>query len=125
MRRASVRKTHFFVQPRAAPGGPRCTIKKLPADAPATVAALDGVHPAGRVATVRVVVAGKQIAELVKRQFLRVAQAGVVHLEFRPIEFAAVDCAVLRRVELAALGSGHRCAAVADTEVQPAIVADP
>ena len=69
----AVGETHALIQPRAAARGPRCTLQKLPANAPAAVAAFHGVDPARGIAAVGVVVAGKQVAVRVKGQLLRIA----------------------------------------------------
>ena len=69
----AVRETHALIQPRATACGPRCPLKKLPANAPAAVAAFHGVDPARGIAAVGIVVAGKQVAVRVKSQLLRIA----------------------------------------------------
>ena len=68
----AVGETHALIQPRAAARGPRGSLKKLPANAPAAVAAFHGIDPARGVATVGVIVAGKQVAVRVKGQLLRI-----------------------------------------------------
>ena len=69
----AVGETHALIQPRAAARGPRGSLKKLPANAPAAVAAFHGIDPARGVAAVGVIVAGKQVAVRVEGQFLRIA----------------------------------------------------
>ena len=63
---------------------------------PAAVAPFDDVDPAGLVAAVGVVVAGEEVAVVVERQLLRIAQAGGEHLQVRAIELAAQHRAGLR-----------------------------
>ena len=117
----AVGEAHALVEPRATAGCPRCAFEELPTDAPAAVAALYGVHPAGGVAAVGVIVAGEESAELVEGEFLWVAKAVVENLETGAIEFAAVDCAGLGRVQLAPVEGGDGGGAVADAEINPAI----
>ena len=89
----------------------------LVSDAPAAVAALDDVDPAGGVAAVGVVVAGEQVAEFVEGKVLRVAQAGVEQLEVGPVRLAAEHRAAVGVADVSAVGRGDVEAAVANAEV--------
>ena len=69
------RHPHAFAVPCAA------VIEPLEADAPAAVGAVDDLHESRAIAAVAVVVAGQQVAKVVEREFLRVAQAAVHDFE--------------------------------------------
>src|SRR5215207_3481346 len=58
---------------------------------PAAVAPFDDVYPAGLIAAVAVVVAREEVAVVVERQLLRVAEAGGKNLQVPAIELAAED----------------------------------
>jgi hypothetical protein len=108
---------HLLAIPRAA------VVEPLVADAPAAVGTRHDVHEARAVATVAVVVAREQIAPLVKREFLWVAQAAVHDFEVAAVEFAAQHGAFvwIREGAVALLDVE---AAIADREVEAAIRAD-
>src|SRR5260370_30240119 len=67
-----LRIAEALAQPRAARVG---LLDELKADAPAAVAALGYVHPAGRITGVGVIIAGPKIAVLIEDEFLRIAEA--------------------------------------------------
>ncbi len=96
-------------------------VEVLIAHPPAAVAAFDDVDPAGLVAAVGVVVAGKQIAEVVEGEFLGISQAGGVDFEVRPVRLAAEDRAAIRSVEVLAFLRRDVQAAVADGEIEPPV----
>src|SRR5688572_29618712 len=95
-------------------------VEPLEADAPAAVGAGNDRHEARAVAAVAVVVAGEQVAPLVERELLRVAQPAVHDLEIAAVELAAQHCAFVRIGErLVALDDVE--AAVADREIEAAV----
>ena len=109
------RHPHAFAVPCAA------VVEPLEPDAPAAVGAIDNLHEPRAIAAVAVVVAGQQVAEVVEREFLRVAQAAVHDFEVAAVEFAAQHGAFVREVEQLAFLGAHREAAVADRDVEPAV----
>ena len=117
----AVGETHALVQPRTAPARPRFFFDELPADAPAAVAAFHGVHPTRGIAAVGIIVAGEEVAKLIKRQLLRIAQAHVEKLQLRAVGIAAIDRARLRRVQSPAFFGDDGGGAVAVAEVEFAI----
>src|SRR5204862_6488626 len=68
----------------------------LPPQAPAVLAGFHHVQPASFVALVAVIVSRPEIAELVKRKFLWIAQARREQLEVRSIRIAAKHRARIR-----------------------------
>ncbi len=97
---------------------------ELVADAPAAVAALNHVDETFHVTLVGVVVTGPEIAVLVEREFLRIAQAGRDDLEVGAIRIAAEHRALVGQGDrVAFLGDDVR-AAVADREVELAVGAE-
>src|SRR5206468_1289392 len=90
---------------------------ELITDPPANVAAFNHVNPAGLVATVRIVVAGKQVSVWIENEVLRVAQAEREHLEVGTVRIAAENAACVRFADLPAIGQLHVRAAVADAEI--------
>ena len=95
--------------------------EELVADPPAAIAAFDEIDPACAVAAIGVVIAGEQVAELIERQLLRVAQAGGKDLELGAVGVAAQDRAGIRHGERFAVNGCHVEAAVADAEIEPAV----
>ena len=69
------------------------SLHELITDAPAIVAALHHVNPAGLVAAVRIVVSGKQVAVLIEHEVLRVAQAEGKNFELGAVRVTAEDAA--------------------------------
>ena len=79
------------------------------------------MYPAGLVAAVGVVVAGKEVAVLVERQLLRVPQAGGEELQLRAVRVATEDGSRVGVGDFAAVDAGDVQAAVAGREVQLAV----
>ena len=100
------------------------TLQELVTDSPATVATFDHVHPTGFVPAVGVVVAGEQVAVLVERQLLRVAQSVGEHFEFRAIGIAPQHRTGVGHGQGSVFGFEVK-PAVADAEVEPTIGAHP
>ncbi len=98
---------------------------ELVADPPAAVAPLDHVDPARPVAAVGVIVAGEQVAELVERQLLRVAEPRGEDLELGAVGVAAEDRAGVGDGQLAAVEGRHVEPAVADAEIEPPVGPEP
>ena len=96
------------------------SFEELPSDAPAAVAALDEVGPAGLVAAVGVVVAGEEVAPFVEDDLLGVAKADVEHFHAGAVGVAAEDGAGVGGAHGAALGAEDG-GAVADAEVEAAV----
>ena len=88
---------------------------------PAGVATLDDIHPTGLVAAIGVVVAREQIAEVVERQLLRIAEAEREHLQIAPIQVAPKHCPSVWPMQEFALLVHHMVAAIADAEVDPPV----
>ncbi len=107
--------------------GPRLIgpVDELVADPPAAVAPFDQVDPARLVAAVGVVVAGEQVAELVERQLLRVAETRGEDLQLGAVGVAAEHRAGVGHRQLAAVDGRHVEAAVADAEVEPPVGPEP
>jgi len=80
-------------------------------------ATLRQINPARRVATVRVVVAGPEVAELIEDQFLRIAQACSEDFQIRAVGIAAIDDAGLAVLDDFALLVFDVGAAITDAEV--------
>ena len=93
----------------------------LEAAVPSGRATLQDVDDAGLVAEVGVVVHGEEVAELVERQFLRVAQPLVIDLDITAVRVAAEDGAGGGVLEVTTLLGGEVVTPVADRPVQPAI----
>ena len=91
---------------------------------PADLGGFDHMHPTRTVATVRVVVAGPQVAPIVEGQFLRIAQARGVDLEVAAVEVRAQHSARVRTVEQHAFLVDDLEAAIADRPIQQAIGAE-
>ena len=93
------------------------SLHELITDAPAIVAALHHVNPAGLVAAVRIVVAGKQIAVLIENEVLRIAQAEREHFEIGAVRIAAEDAAGIGLTDVPAIRDLHVRAPVTDAEI--------
>src|SRR5690606_16099368 len=86
-------------------------------------APFDDIDPAGLVAAVAVVVAGEEVAVVVERQFLRIAQTGGEFFQVRAIQVAAEHGAALR-IRKVPVPLADVVAAVADAEIELAVGAD-
>ena len=71
----------------------RAGFEPLPADAPAEVRTLHDVMPAGLVAAIAVIVGGEEIAVIVERQLLRIAQSPSDDLEVAAVPIRTEDAA--------------------------------
>src|SRR5436853_4093109 len=92
----------------------------LKADAPAAVAAFDEVNPAGAIAAVRIVVAGEEIAVIVERKFLRIAQAQGENFQAGSICVAAKNGAGIGVADRLACAFYGR-APIADRKIQASV----
>ena len=93
----------------------------LVAAAPAALAALRDVDPAGHVAGVGVVVVGEEIAGIVEGELLRIAQAAVDQFQMRPVRLAAKHGPALGVGDRRSLLRRDVERAIADREVEPAV----
>src|SRR5262249_54875719 len=96
-------------------------LEELVTDPPAAVAPFDEIDPARAVAAVGVILAGKEVAELIEGELLRVSQAGRDYLELRAIGVTAQDRAGVRYGQGLAVKRRHVEAAVAHGEIEPAV----
>ena len=71
------------------PHARRRGVTELIGDAPAAVAAFHHIDQPRGIAVVAIVVAGEQIAVIIKRQFLRIAQTVGEHFQIRAVQIAA------------------------------------
>ena len=98
---------------------------ELVADPPSAVAPFDHVNPASLVAAVGVIVAGKEVAILIKCQLLRVAEPCCEDLELGAVGIAAQHGSRIGDGQRAALAGLHVESAVADAEIEPAVGPEP
>src|SRR5436305_523777 len=68
-------------------------VDKLETYTPAAIAPFHHVNPAGRIAAVRIIITGEQIAILIEGKFLGIAQPAREDFEAGAIGIAAQDCA--------------------------------
>jgi hypothetical protein len=67
-------------------------VDELKTDAPPAIAPFHQVNPPRLVAGVRVIVAGKQVAEFVESEFLRISMSVGEDLQVGPVQIAASPC---------------------------------
>src|SRR5204863_7604826 len=91
--------------------------EELKSDAPAAIAAFNQVHPARWIAAIGIIVAGEEIAVLIERKLLWVAQAVGENFEIGAIWIAAIHGARLGILNTALLRF-NTCAAVANAKIQ-------
>ena len=105
----------FLLHPRSE------AVHVLVAGAPAVIAVLDEMQHAAWIGAGGVIVHGPEIAEVIEREFLRIAQAVAEDFQIRSIGFAAEYTAAVGEIDHDALAIGEAHAAVAEAHVDATV----
>src|SRR5262249_41301339 len=99
-------------------------INELIADPPAAVSTFNHVNPTRRIAAIRIIISGEQIAELIECEFLRIAETPRKNLQIAAIGIATKHGAhfgFFHNIRAVL----HVEPAIADTEIEPSIRPEP